>query len=229
MTDLLVRVGTLGRSSIMGAGLRTVTTSFPGTENPISESGLWTKRGLAEGTSWTDPRTTPGIFFGTQTGDGGTDDSIALVGGAWSNDQDVSGVVHLGTRPGSFSEIELLLRGTIVSTDAKLYECYFSVAASPNRYAHITRWEGAFNSYTDLASLDNSTSPTINDGDIIRATIVGGQIRVYVNGGQVMAYDTSGDSTKWTTGLPGLGVFSQTKASDSSYGWASATFKDYGA
>lgn len=210
--------------------LRTYATSFPATENPISESGNWTKRGLAEGTSWTNPQTTPGIFFGTQAGDGGTDDSIGLVGGAWSNDQDVSAVVHLGTRPGTFSEVEILLRGTITSTSAKLYEIYLSACASPNRYGHITIWNGPFNSFLDLVSLDNATAPTLNNNDVVRATIVGTVITAYLNGAVIMGpYDTSGDGTKWSTGLPGLGTFSQTKAADSSYGWASATFKDYGA
>lgn len=212
------------------SSLRTYTTNFPLTENPISESGNWTQRGLAEGGSWCNPRTTPGIFFGTQTGDGGTDDSIALLGGPWSNDQDVSAVVHIGTRPGTFSEIELLLRGAISSGSAQLYECYFSVCAAPNRYAHIARWNGPFNDFTDLVSLDNSQAPTLNDGDTIRATVVGAVITVYVNGGVVMGpYDTSGDSIKYASGLPGLGTFSQTKAADSSYGWSSATLKDYGA
>lgn len=211
------------------SALRTFTTSWPATENPVSQGGIWTPRGLTDGLDWTNPQTVPGIFFGTQTGDDGDNDSISLIAGPWTNDIDITGTVHIGTRPGTFAEIALLLRGAISAHSAKLYECYFSCAASPNRYAHITRWEGPFNSFTDLVSLDNSTAPTLNNGDLVRATIVGTLITVYVQGAQVMQHDISGDTTKWTTGLPGMSNFAQTLAANSNWGWSSVTCKDFGA
>ncbi len=222
MSPLILR-----RPSVSAGAL--YSTTFPATENPMLESPHWAFRGLDTGLDWTNPQTSPGICFGTETGDGGTDDSIALLSGTWANDCDVTGIVHIGTRPGTFSEIELLLRGTISAHSAQLYECYFSVCAAPDRYAHITRWNGAFNSFTDLVSLDNSTAPTLNNGDTIRATVVGTVITVYVNGGIVMGpYDTVGDTTKYASGRPGIGVFSQTHAADSNWGWSSYTARDYG-
>ncbi len=212
-----------------GSALRTYTTNFPLTENPISESGLWTKRGLAEGLDWTNPRTSGGLYFGTQTGDNSTDDSIGAIAGPWANDQDVSATVHIGTRPGAFSELEILLRVNISGHSAQLYEFYSSMAASPDRYSHITRWNGAFNDFTDLESLGNVDSPTWNDGDVMRATCVGNILTMYRNGTPIMSHDTTGDTSRYTSGLVGLGHFAQTHASSSQWAFSSATFKDFGA
>ena len=53
---------------------QTFTTEFDGTENPLSESGVWSHTGL----DWTKVQKANGIAFGTQTGNGGYDDSYAL-------------------------------------------------------------------------------------------------------------------------------------------------------
>src|SRR5215467_16221110 len=69
------------------------TTSFPLTENPISEGGLWTN-GKTAGLDWSDVRTTPGLAFGTETGATDFNDSIATLAGSWNADQSATATVH---------------------------------------------------------------------------------------------------------------------------------------
>ena len=215
-----------GRGNI---GRRSYQTSFPLTEGILSEGGIW----VAPSANWTKLRTVPGICYGNQTGDNGTDDSIAHLSGSWSADQDVSGVVHIGTRPGDFSELELLLHFDVNLGHG--YECYMSVVADGNKYAHITRWDGWNGGtnqtiFTDLVSLDDTQFSQVNNGDVVRATIVAGVINVYLRGSLLMGpHDINGDATKYLTGAPGLGHFSQTKASTSEWGWASYTAQEYAA
>ena len=70
----------------------TYTTAFPGTANPISESGKWVNGGTAGGNFWGNIQTTPGLAFGvsepTQFGD-----PTAILTGAWSADQAAQAVV----------------------------------------------------------------------------------------------------------------------------------------
>lgn len=199
------------------------TTNFPLTENPISESGVWVC-GLADGLDWTNPRTVPGIAFGTESGGSGHfDDSVAHLKGTWANDQEASAVVHLGVRPTFFAEIEILLRFTITGHDAHGYEVYFSMQGPGNRYIKIARWNGALDDALDLTSLGEASSPTIINGDTVRATIAGTVITAYVNGSPLLNYDTSGDAIKWASGKPGLGFYALSSPASSEYGFSSYT------
>src|SRR4051794_2598221 len=82
----------LAAITVLGAA-SPYTTNFPLTENPISEGAQWTT-GLATGLDWANVRTTPGLAFGTQSGSGGFNDSLAVLKGAWTPDQSATATVR---------------------------------------------------------------------------------------------------------------------------------------
>src|ERR1700685_700590 len=64
------------------------TTSFPATENPISESGKWSNGGQSPALDWTNCQTTTGLAFGTESISSGTDDdSTCILNGTWGPNQ----------------------------------------------------------------------------------------------------------------------------------------------
>src|SRR5580693_498626 len=97
------------------AWARTYSTSFPLTENPISEGGKWVNGG-ATGLDWTNIRTTANVkAYGSSSGTGnGNDDSTAVLQtGTWGSNQTASGVVFLSSANTAYDqEVELRLNTT---------------------------------------------------------------------------------------------------------------------
>jgi hypothetical protein len=188
--------------STPAANTRTYVTSFSSTENPISEGGVWIN-GATEGLRWNNVRTTPGLAFGTQSGFGGYDDSTAVISGSWGANQTCEATVHTVNQNTSFNEeVELRLRTTISPNSITGYEILFKCtpASDPTRYVQIVRWNGPLGSFDYI---DQKSGPGINNGDKVKATIVGSTITAYVNGVQV----ARGDDSTFTTGSPGIGFF----------------------
>jgi hypothetical protein len=180
----------------------TYATSFPLTENPISESGHWTT-GRTMGLDWSNVRTAPGLAFGTQNGLVNYNDSVAILNGSWGPTQTASAKVHTKNRVASgvtvSEEVELLLRFSISAHHAAGYEATFSVNPF-NSYVQVNRWNGALGSFT---LIDGSTGPGISDGDTVEATISGTTITLFINGSQVLKVN---DST-FASGSPGMGFY----------------------
>ena len=185
-------------------------TSFPLTENPMSEGNVW-YQGFTDGVSWTDVKTASGFAQATQTVHAPPpyDDSIACLN-SFPADQYASAVLHSSGVSGE-REVELLLRWQITANNARGYEV--DILANGNVY--IVRWNGALNNFDILSG---PTASTVNDGDKFYAIIVGTLITVRRNGATVVTYDTSGDTTKWSTGDPGVGFYT-----DNSLGAPSAS------
>lgn len=181
---------------------RTYTTTFPNTENPLSEGGNWVNGAQSPGLSWTNMRTTPGIAFGTQTGSSGHyDDSTALLTGTWGPDQTVTAVVHAAGNYGNQLEIEIRLRSAFGSHLCTGYEIDMA-----SGYIVIVKWLGPLDSYTQLT---NSGGNVVN-GDKVTATITGTSstvIKVYKNGGTSPILQVTDSSSPWTSGNPGMGWF----------------------
>lgn len=183
------------------------TTTFPATENPVSEGGRW----VGAGSSWTPVATTggsPGLAHGTQTGSGGQDDSNAHLSG-FGPDHTVTVVINNTSLPGGANkEVEILLRwATPDSTHTTGYELTME---SQSLYAYIVRWNGLFNDFTILAGPVNPQIPVT--GDQYRGKIIGTVIsfQKFITGvwtDLITPYDTVGDSPKYSSGDPGMGFY----------------------
>ena len=186
------------------------STSFRSTSSPISEGGAWSH----VGTSWTFVQTENGYAHGTQTGQGGYDDSYAHLSG-FPPDQQACAVIHKGSS--SFNqEVEILLRWSDTETTAKGYECFLH---QNGQYAKIVRWNGVYGDFTTLADVGGVTAP--QDGDILKATAIGDVITLYLND-EMLVQAT--DST-YSNGNPGIGFYQDENGGEpTEYG-----FKSYSA
>jgi hypothetical protein len=188
------------------------TTNFPLAESPISESGKWIS-GQA-GLDWADVRTLSGKAIGTETGNGGFDDSTALLTGSWGADQTLQATVY-SANPTFNGEVELRLHSALSSHTCTGYEVNFS-----SGYSQIVRWEGPLGQFTILAS---NTSVSVTKNDVVKATISGNVITAYINNVQVNQVT---DST-YTSGTPGIGFYHTSGGSaNDQYGFSSFTAKD---
>lgn len=168
------------------------STSFPFDELPLSEGGAWSHAGK----SWTVIQTENGNAHGTQTGQGGYDDSYAYLSD-FPPDQQACAVIHQGS-PVGYQEVEILLRWSDSENSAQGYECFIHHGG---QYAKIVRWNGPYGDFTTIADVGDVAAP--RDGDMIRATAIGNIITLYLND-QMLAQAV--DST-YPTGNPGMGFF----------------------
>lgn len=203
------------------------STNFPATENPISQGGKWINGGT-NGVAWTNVQTTPGLAFGTQSGNGSGPaqyaDSTAVLTGSWGADQEASATIFVTNAPTSssiFEEVELRLRTTITPNSITGYEINCSVSLNANNsYLQIVRWNGPLASWTPL---NGGSGDHCVNGDTLRATIKGSTINVYRNGTLVAS---TSDST-FTSGNPGVGFFLQgTTGTNATYGFTSFSADD---
>ena len=143
-----------------------------------------------------------GVAFGTNGVADSYDDSYALLSGGFGPDQTIEAVVYRNQSlsPGETHEVELLLRFSDDSGNARGYECLFNYYGG----MQIVRWNGPFGSFTVLSTTGPSyLGRPLVTGDVIKATIVGNVITTYANG-ILMAQAT--DST-FTNGQPGMSFF----------------------
>lgn len=217
--DAGVRDSATGDSaSTSDGGLSPYSTTFPATENPISESGKW-KNGKADGRDWGDVQTTPGLAFGTVVSAGPPyDDSTAILVGSWSDNQSAQATVHSVSQTSTvFEEVELRLRTTIATGVIQGYEFNFRAIADGSQYCQIVRWNGALNDFTYVPNA-SATGPGIHDGDVVKATAIGTHLTAYINGVEC----TSGDDSTFASGNPGVGFYNQngTSGQNADYGFS---------
>jgi len=206
-------------------------TTFPATENPINQGGVWV-RGASEGVNWTDPRTTggsPGIAWGTMTAFDGTHyiDSIAHLRGFNAN-HSARGVVGGSAVFGL--EVELLLRFSITSGNARGYE-WDLVGSSGN--VILVRWNGPGGSAGGGAGvafdqIQTFSGVTFADGDVFLAEASGPNMSIKRNGTligsvDVQAWAVANGGSYWSTGQPGMGFWNETGSSNSGFAWKQFT------
>lgn len=196
--------------------LQSYSTSFAGTENPLSEGGIWTNGGTT-GLDWTDVRKTPGLAFATQVPHTSPpfDDSIACLSG-YHPDQWVSGVIRNPGNAAAHREVELHLRQRISAHSAISIELDITIDFG----LQVVRWNGPVNSFTPIAS-NITAGVTTNDGDVYYAQFVGTALLVKCNSATVY----TGTDALVTTGSPGLGFYAETNSTtpsaDNSFGFSS--------
>ena len=182
------------------ASTRPYSTSFPLTENPISENGNWIN-GKAVGLDWGDVQTTPGLAFGTNSGNYA--DSTALVSGSWGPDQMAQATVHSVNQTDSvYEEVELRLRSAISAHSITGYEINFRCSKTGNAYSQVVKWNGPLGNFTYLWGVDGGQYG-VADKDVVKATMIGNVITVYINNVQI---GQVADST-YTAGSPGMGFY----------------------
>ncbi len=209
-----------------GPGPHSWSTTFPASENPISENGnwvggsaggrsFWTGHLIHGGRLWGNVQTAPGFAFGvdepTEFGD-----PTAILTGTWAPAQTLRAKVRVVRTPRGrcCHEVELRLRTTIADGSITGYEAYCSVMPD-HPYCHIARWNGPNGGYWNF----ETTSPAIYlvDGDVIEATARGANptvITLYRNGEPIVQARDSGAAGggfgafgPWTQGNPGIGFY----------------------
>jgi hypothetical protein len=188
------------------------STSFPVTENPVSEGGVWIN-GKTTGLDWADVATTPGRAYGLQPGNSPNpyNDATAVLTGTWSHDQQASATVYVVSAPSPFAEVELRLRTSISAHSITGYEFNCSVVPSDG-YMQIVRWNGPLGSFTLL----DSRAGGCTQGDVLSATAVGTRLSIAKNGVTVFSVT---DGT-FSVGSPGVGVFLQNQTGiNANYGF----------
>jgi hypothetical protein len=199
------------------------STTFPLTENPISEGGSWTNGG-ATGLGWANVQTTPGLSFGTGPVNAGTylyADPTAVLQGAWAQDQQVQATVKV---PGVYGracckEVELRIRTTITGNSITGYELNCSIVpAGP--YLTLVRWNGPLNNFTYIV---RNATPCVN-GDVLKLTAVGNTFTIYKNGVQVL----QGTDATFQKGSPGVGFYDSVDNNWSGFGLSNFSASNVG-
>lgn len=184
-------------------------TTFPGTENPISESGSWQK--LC--TWFTTVQTGSGYAWGNQPtpqNPGIYQDSYALLSssvGVFPPNQKTQAIIKKLTT-GGYEEYELRLRCFDNANACGGYEVFIHQSGL---YLTVASWAGttlsapATIAYFDIIQqADNVTAP--QDGDLFEAQIVGNIITAKLQGVTLLTCDVSqGGRTPWASGQPGIG------------------------
>jgi hypothetical protein len=203
------------------------STTFPLTENPISEGGKWVNGGVV-GLDWTNISTTPGRAVGHETGANFSDSTAVLQNLTWAPDQKVTAVVSSTEAPidNCSQEVELRLRTAISVNSITGYEIDYEYSTNSTGYMQIVRWNGPFADFTVLRTFDGQQYGVTN-GDTVMATIVGNVITAYKNGVQ-MGQVT--DST-YSSGSPGMGFnldngVSGCSGTNASYGFSTFAAED---
>jgi hypothetical protein len=232
--------GWRGKSNISGTGMtgatrvRSYSTTFQQTENPLSENGSWIEGHTAGASLWGNVQAIAGSAYGvdepTEFGD-----PTAILAGTWGPTQTASATVKINQvlGGGCCHEVELRLRTTISHNSITGYEAYCSVMPT-QPYCHITRWNGPNGSYWNFET--GSSTAYLKNGDLLKATVTGTNptiITLYINGAQILqATDTGaagggfGAYGPWTSGNPGIGFFDNYDSNWKSFGLSSFSVTD---
>jgi len=172
---------------------------------------------------WANIRTAPGLAFGTESGTVKYDDSTALLAGNWGPDQTIEAMVHsVNQSDSAFEEVELRLRSALSAHRATGYEVNFRCSKTRNAYTQIVRWNGPLGRFTYLNTASGSQYG-VEDGDVVKATIVGTVITAYINGVRVLQ---AADSA-YPAGSPGMGFYLEgARGSNADYGFTGFTATD---
>ena len=178
------------------------TTRFEGTENPLSEGGRWINQGI----DWTQITKRGGIACGTQTGTNSGkyrfDDSYAHLFGFPANQEAWGRACIKKPNSSCNQELEILLRWNSSAHRTTGYECFARCLNSDSSYVQIVRWDGPLGQFTYLAD-KRGTNYGLNNGDELKASVVGNVIAVYING--IEKARVRDDTFK--SGNPGVGEF----------------------
>jgi hypothetical protein len=206
-----------GKVLTIGTGVtanKFYSTTFPLTENPISESGVWANSN--NGTTWGKMESSGGNAYGlVYSPTGYHDNYMFLKNYGFGPDQEVSCVIYMdsGHVPADVTtsfEYELLLRFGDTAGTAYGYECGIGTYGGP----FIVRWNGPNGNFLEITSYSYNPGQ-LSDGDILRAKVTGSLIQFYRN--DVLIADAT--DTTYSSGEPGIGLFNRHDPSTGSNAW----------
>lgn len=190
-----------------GVNITQYSTTFPATENPISQGGKWINGGTT-GIDWANIQTglasdgVTHIAMGTGPANTGATvyaDPNNILAGTWPNDQQIVGVVYSSAPSPFYKEVELHVRFSISPHWDAGYGVDCSVVPS-TPYLDLGKWNGPLGDFTAFARI---TSTYCANGDVLKLTVIGNVLTVYKNGVQLMQAQ---DST-FTSGAPGIDFY----------------------
>lgn len=167
-------------------------TTFPYTQNPISENNSWLN-GQKDGLDWYNAQTNNGRAYGTPSSDAYTDPTAVLNYTAFGKNQSVIGTAFCDS-PGSSQEVELRIHSNISAHNINGYEALWNCAGNAHQ---IVTWNGPLANFSLIAESGSG----ISNGDIIKMTMFGTNITTYKNG----VLQLTGIDGNFTGGSPGIG------------------------
>ncbi len=196
------------------------STSFPGTEDPLSQSAAW----RTAVNFYKAPETTPGKCFSNGVTDNFDDALAQLVSPSFgAGDYEITATIFRqgGYSPGVSHEVGLYLdlfvdndnpSNTLVSGFEMLFP-YDSTSFQ------IFQWLGVNHSFPDnftqlSPSAQNGGLANVQNGDILKARLQGSNITVTQNG--VVKYTLAG-ITRSGSGGPGMGFYVNTGATPANF------------
>ena len=209
---------------------KSYTTSFPLTENPLSEGGAWHHLDPTLKVVRTEVLNGVHVAHGTQTGSGGYDDSNAYLSG-FSQDHSIEGTVWVSpsiqASATPFTEIEVLLRWR---DDNPPFSTPYGVTSATGYEININHT----GQYLQLGSfkgplLASAASPPVpKTGDKFKAQVVTNAngtatIKVYWNGVEKINFT---HSTPVLGGNPGVGFYIAGSGINNQFGFSSITATD---
>jgi hypothetical protein len=170
-------------------------------------------QGQVDGLDWFNVRTDGTHAHGTTT-TGQYTDPMAILKGSWAADQTTQATVFSQNQGETYNqEVELRLRNTISAHAVYGYEVCFRCLKTGAAYCAIGLWNGIPANVTTILTYYGAQYG-VQNGDVVKATIVGNVITGYINGVEVISIV---DNT-YATGNPGLAF---------NYGCAD-TYDDFG-
>lgn len=211
-----VSVGSSSASTSCGTSAGSFSTNFSGTENPISEGGVW----RSQNTTLSRVQSRPGVAHGVISYMAGYEDAYAFVGDrSFSANQEGEATIYraAGYSPSANHEVEIILRCSDNSTSRTWYEILWNIQGG----FEILYLTGPANGFFSLnTSVNNSLVP--KDGDRLRGRVVGNTISGYVNDElRVQATDS-----RITAGSPGMAFFYRQGAVASNFGFRNFTARN---
>ena len=135
--------------------------------------------GKTVGVDWGDVSTTPGFASG-RAGPKAYADSVALLAGDWPPNQSVEVVVQKRAVY-RYPEVSIRLRSSLAKHNCDGYEISYSLKDGDAAYLIIVRWNGPLADFTYLLNAQGKPY-AVKTGDVVRATVVGNEIKTYKNG-----------------------------------------------
>lgn len=191
------------------------STTFPATENPISQGGKW-RNGATDGLDWIDIQTTPGKMLAAaiDSAGGGVMDGIAQLDRGFlacaSNQYSRGTLFRQAGYTGVSHEVEVHCNQTITAHSITGYESYAGIGNTHG----LIRWNGPFGDFTPLAAGNISSTTEPAEDDVWEIHRIGNTLYCLQNG----VLRTTAIDTTFMGGNPGLGNNPTSGATIANYG-----------